>query len=148
MRRGHRRAGLIVAVLLYGAVARAQNIDIVVHAVDGRNGRPLAHERLLVFTGASAYAVQWHPDHVSLTTDKDGLGTLEISAVETQWIQVWVDGRVLCQSAPKENSFSVSAVMSGGLAAPNTCSAVVQKAAPGHFIVFARPATFMEKMRR
>src|SRR5712692_4735660 len=77
--------------------AMAKTMDIVVQALDGRNGKPLANQRLLVFTAASSDAVKSHAEHTALTTNKDGLGTLTIYPSETQWIQVWADGRVLCQ---------------------------------------------------
>ena len=71
----------------------AQNINIMVQALDGRNGKPLANQHLLVFTGASEGAVKSHAVHTSLTTDKNGFVALTISASETQWIQVWADGQ-------------------------------------------------------
>jgi hypothetical protein len=39
-------------------------------------------------------------------------------------------------------------IMSKGLATANTCSALVKEPTPGHFIIFARPAHFLEKMKR
>ncbi len=135
-----------VAVAQRGAMA--QTMVIVVQALDGRNGKPLANQHLLVFTGISSDAVKSHAEHTGLTTDKDGLGTLTIYPSETQWIQVWADGRVLCQQSPNQNSFSVATIMSKGLATPNTCSALVREPNPGHFIVFARPAHFTEKIKQ
>jgi hypothetical protein len=110
-----------------------KTIDIVVQALDGRNGKPLANQHLLVFTGTSSNAVKSHAEHTGLTTDKDGVGTLTIYPAETQWIQVWADGRVLCQPEPNQSSFSVATIMSKGLATPNTCSALVREPTPGHF---------------
>jgi hypothetical protein len=138
---------LLTGVLVLGATAMAQNMEIALHAVDGRNGKPLANRHLLVFTGLSTDAVKSEATHEDLTTDKDGLATLPISAAETQWIQVWVDGLTLCQSIPNQNSFSVSLIMSKGLSTPNNCGALVRKDTPSHFVVFARPSHFMEKMR-
>jgi hypothetical protein len=145
---------LLVGLFLFIRVVMAQNkamensMGIVVQARDGRNGKPLAHQRLLVFTGESSSSVKSHASHIGLTTDKDGLGTLTINPSEIQWIQVWADGRVLCQPNPNERSFSVATIMSKGLTAPNNCSALLREAAPGHFVLFARPARFMEKMKR
>jgi hypothetical protein len=135
-----------VAVAQRGAMA--QTMDIAVQALDGRNGKPLANQHLLVFTGISSDAVKSHADHTGLTTDKNGLGTLTIYPCETQWIQVWADGRVLCQPDPNQISFSVARIMSKGLATPNTCSGLVREPTPGHFIVFARPAHLTEKLKQ
>ncbi len=50
--------------LLFGAMAKAQNagmqktLDITVQVFDGRNGKPMADEHVLVFTGLSADAVK------------------------------------------------------------------------------------------
>jgi hypothetical protein len=144
---------LVVALLSSGAAvaqrgATAKTMDIVVQALDGRNRKPLANQHLLVFTGVSSDGVKSHAEHTGLTTDKDGLGTLTIYPSETQWIQVWADGRVLCQQDPNQNSFSVATIMSKGLATPNTCSALIREPTPGHFIVFARPARFSEKIKQ
>jgi hypothetical protein len=128
--------------------AIALTMDIVVQALDGRNGKPLSKQHLLVFTGVSTDALKSHAKHTGLTTDKDGFGTLKINPSETQWIQVWADGRILCDPDPNQSSFSVATIMFKGLATPNTCSAVVREPTPGHFIVFARPASFAEKIKQ
>ena len=148
MDRAFRGMCLVAGVVALGVTVMAQNIGIVVQALDGRNGMPLANQHLLVFTGASEDAAKSHAVHTGLTTDKNGFVTLTISTAETRWIQVWADGHVLCQPKPNENSFSVGTIMKTGLAAPNTCSSLSREVAPGHFIVFARPAHFMEKMRQ
>lgn len=105
----------------------AKTIDIVVQVLDGRDGKPFVNQHLLVFTGMSSSAVKTHAEHTELTTDKDGIGTLTIDPAKSQWIQVWVDGRVLCQPDPNQGSFNVSAIMSKGLATPNNCSALVRE---------------------
>jgi hypothetical protein len=138
---------LAVGVFLFGSMAFSQTTDIKLRAVDGRNGKPLANQHLLVFTGMSSDDVRNHTMHTGIMTDKYGLVTLTVTASETQWIQVWADGRVLCQKDPNQLSFSVAAIMSTGLTTPNTCSSLIREPTPGHFIVFARPARFMEKMR-
>ncbi len=124
----------------------AQNAKIVLHVVNGKNGKPIANHRLIVSAGVPGESARsWVPNG-DLTTNKDGLATLTISATDTEWIQVWVDHLSLCQSDPNGHLFSVSTIMSAGLSAPNNCSALVLKDTPGHFVVFARPATFREKM--
>jgi hypothetical protein len=126
----------------------AEAVNITVQALDGRNAKTLANQHLLVFTGASVDAVKSHAAHTGLTTDKNGLGTLTIYPSETQWIQVWADGRVLCQEDPNQNSFSVATIMSKGLATPNTCSVLAREPTPGHFIIFVRPAHFTGKIKQ
>jgi hypothetical protein len=55
---------------------------------------------------------------------------------------------VPCFPDPNKASFSVSEIMSKGLVTPNDCSAQVQQPSPGQFVIYARPAHFMEKMKQ
>ena len=143
------RVNLLVAVFsLSTSAAVGQSMDITVQVLDGRNGKPVADQHVLVFTRLSAAAVKTHAQHTGVTTDKDGMGTLTIYPGETQWLQVFTDGRVPCFPNPNQASFSVSDIMSKGLVTPNDCSAQVQQASPGHFVIYARPAHFMEKMKQ
>jgi hypothetical protein len=129
------------------AVAMPQDSHIVVQAVDGRNGKPLANQHLLVFGGESPESVRLHKKQFELVTDKEGLAELAIAPNDVQWIQVWVDWHVLCQSEPNSKSYSVAKVLSTGVGTPNTCGSSVPKLIPGYLVVFARPAHFREKMR-
>jgi hypothetical protein len=125
-----------------------KTLDITVQVLDGRNGKPLEDQHVLVFTGLSADAVKTHAQHTGVTTDKDGMGTLTIYPGETRWLQVFTDGRIPCFPNPNQASFSVSDIVSKGLVTPNNCSALVREPSPGHFTIFARPAHFMEKMKQ
>ena len=144
----------LIAVFLFSATLKAQNagmqktLDIMVQVLDGRSGKPLADQHVLVFTGLSSSAVKTHALHTGVTTDKDGIGTLTIYPAETQWLQVFTDGRIPCFADPNQASFSVSDIISKGLVTPNNCSALVREPSPGHFIIFARPAHFMKKMKQ
>lgn len=152
----NRYAGVcfLAGVFLSGGAAVSQNpgtpktLDIMVQILDGRNGKPLADQHVLVFAGPSSDAVKTHAQHTGLTPDKDGMGTLTIYPAETQWLQVFADGRIPCFPKPNQSSFSVSDIMSKGLVTPNDCSAQVREPSPGHFVIFARPAHFMEKMKQ
>ncbi len=141
-------------LLLFGSMAEAQNaemqktLDITVQVLDGRNGKPMADQHVLVFTGLSAGAVKTHAQHTGVKTDKSGIGTLTIYPTETQWLQVFTGGRVPCFPNPNQASFSVSEIISKGLVTPNDCNAQVQQASPGHFVIYARPAHLLEKMKQ
>ena len=148
------RAGIssLAAMLWCSGIALAQDaketpsINIVVQAFDGRNGKPLQNQHLLVFTGQNRAAVISHASNMELTTDKNGSGTISLDPAVVRWIQVWADGRVLCQPSANQESFSVVTVTSKGVATLNNCGSVVHEASPGQYIVFARPKTFSEKM--
>jgi hypothetical protein len=144
----------VAAVFSSGSLSKAQTesvpgtVDIAVQVLDGRNGKPIPNQRVLVFIGGSSEAAKSHAEHTDLTTDKDGLGILRVHPNRTQWIQVWADGRVLCYPDPNQSGFSIDTIMSTGIVTPNSCSEVVKDPAPGHLIIFARPARFIEKMKR
>jgi hypothetical protein len=117
--------------------------------MDGRNEKPLANQRLLVFFGKSAELVRQHSEHTELTSDKEGLADLTVATVDSEWIQVWVDHHVLCQREPNTMSFSIGEILSTGVVASNSCSSeILQKLTPGRLVIFARPASFPEKMRQ
>jgi len=138
---------LLLGLVGIGTVAMGQGKQIVVQAVDARNGKPIANQHMLVFGGDSPEAAKQHKSQYELTTDKDGVATLTL-ATGTEWLQVWMDWHVLCQSEPNSKSFPVRDILDSGLSTPNTCSSASEKAVPGHLVVFARPAHFWEKMRQ
>ncbi len=138
---------LLLGLIGVGTAAMGQDRQIVVQAVDARNGKPIANEHIVVFGAGSPEPVRQRGSQYELTTDKDGLATLTLSP-ETQWLQVWIDWYVLCQKEPNSKSYPVRDILVSGLSTPNTCSSVSEKAALGHLVVFARPAHFWEKMRQ
>ena len=129
-------------------VTQAQTRTIEVQAYNGKTGAPLAKQRLLVFAGASQQDAAFHQRNFDLTTDAGGEATLVLDSPQVQWVQVFADYLTLCQDTPNHQSFRVSEIISSGLSSPNTCGKLTRPNTPGKFIVFARPATFAEKMRR
>lgn len=139
---------MIVCSLAMSASAAAVPLatrQVVVHAVDGRSGKPLRNQHLLVFGGGSKDALRQHKQHFEVVTGADGSATLSIPA-ETRWLQVWVDWHILC--APKDSVFSVAQILSLGVNTPNTCDSKSLAASPGNLVVFVRPAHFWERMRQ
>ena len=136
-----------LVLISLGAAAFGQNKQITVHAIDGRTGKPIAKQHLLVFGGDTPEAVRLHKKRYELTTDKNGSGPLTLAA-DTEWLQVWVDGSVLCQKEPNGKSLSVAGILATGVNTANTCGSVTEKLMPGRLIVFARPASLWEKMRK
>lgn len=141
-----RAAWLLGALALMGT-AVAQDKQMVVQVLDGNTGKPLANQHVTVYGGASPEGALEKKMHFQLVTNKAGLGSLKTPAA-VKWIQVWPDWKTLCQTDPQNKTFSVDEIVSAGLAAPNTCSSVVQKADQGRFVVYAREASFGEKVRR
>lgn len=132
---------LLLGLIGIGTAAMGQDKQIVVQAVDARNGKPISDQHVVVFGGDSPEPVKQSESQYELTTDKQGLATLTL-APGTEWLQVWIDWYVLCQGGSGSKSFSVREILVSGLSAPNTCSSISEKAVPGHLAVFARPEHF------
>lgn len=122
-----------------------KQIEIVV--INGRNGKPMPNERLLVFFGNSDAEVRNKQHHVDLRTDARGIAVLMVKASAYSRIQVWVDRRSLCQDDPNSRTFDLDEIRRTGVRAPNNCGNVPPEELPSnHFVLFARPATLREKM--
>ena len=133
---------LILALVLFCQSALGQTIRL--RAVNGKDGKPLAHQRLLVFAGRDADGVRFHDRVYDLTTDDHGVATLLIEDAALKRIQVWADFQHLCQSTPNFRSFDIQEIASTGLSTPNDCGSVATKTEPGLLTVFARPRTQRE----
>jgi hypothetical protein len=137
---------IVAFLMLFGTLAHAQDTKLTLVAVDGRNGKPLPSQRLLVFIGESQEGVRLHKQSLDVTTDRNGLAVLPITQTKMHWIQVFVDYRTLCQTEPNRLSFNVAEIVSSGLVTPNSCGSLRRVATTGQLVVFARPATLREKM--
>ena len=143
-----RRFGVVAVMVVAGlAGSAAQDNGIVIQVLDGKNGKPIANEHLVIFTAASAEEIKQHKNHLEARTDAKGIATLALDTRASSQIQVWVDWHVLCQEGPNSNSYSVEDILKGGLTTPNNCGTVEQPVAPNHFVVFARSERLREKMR-
>jgi hypothetical protein len=148
MNKQYLKAPTIFFAVILAASAMAQVKEITIQALDGKTGKPLANQRLLLFAGDTPDTATFHDQNFVLTTDADGKAKLPITSKDTKWIQVWADGLTLCQTKPNSLSFKVETIATLGLSAPNTCSPLSQAPKSGVFIVFARESTLSEKMAR
>jgi hypothetical protein len=67
------------AAVLFCQSALSQTITL--RAVNGKSGKPLAHQRLLVFAGSNADEVRFQKHVYDLQTSDDGLAMLAIKAL-------------------------------------------------------------------
>jgi hypothetical protein len=143
---------LSAAIVLYSFVghAGAQNWDrtIKIAVLDGRNGEPIKETHLLVFAGDTVEELRRHSRHFDLHTNESGNAELVLTSDSYKFVQVWVDGMILCQSQPNAVSLDLGQVLAIGLLAPNECGKLHTSRAPGQLLVFARFATLREKMER
>jgi len=140
-------AALFLSFLVGSAAAQTALHVIAIKALDRRNGKPIKGTHLLVFAGETAEQVRQHAQRFDLQTDQHGDAELTLNPDLVKFVQVWVDGKTLCQSGPNHLSFGVAKIIAEGLLAPNTCSDTRRSTEPGKLLIFARPATFAEKMR-
>jgi hypothetical protein len=136
------RGPVFFAAVLFCQSALSQTITL--RAVNGKSGKPLAHQRLLVFAGSNADEVRFQKHVYDLKTNDDGLATLAIDDAAIKRIQVWADFQHLCQSTPNLRSFDVGEIVSTGLSTPNDCGSVHPEVSPGSLTIFARPRTRRE----
>lgn len=59
-------------------------------AIDGKNGKPMQHQRLLVFMGTTQKDVRFHKYSSDVTTNESGTAVLKIGEL-IKWVQVFVD---------------------------------------------------------
>jgi hypothetical protein len=139
------RSSIIVVIVAAGFAAMAQDNKIVIHVIDGRNGKPVSNEHILIFQGVSAEDIRELKNHLDLQTDANGMAFLPTDAMPQ--IQVSVDWHKVCQSSSSKLIFSLEEIKKNGVATPNTCGSIARKLAPNQFYVFTRPLNFREKMR-
>jgi hypothetical protein len=138
---------LIATLLLAAAVLFSPSIfsqTITLKAVNGKNGKPLPKQRLLVFAGSTSDEVRIHKYSYDLTTNNAGIAILVLDRANINRIQVWADFKTLCQSTPNLRSYGVSEIITTGVSTPNDCASFSDNAVPGQLVIFARPRTLRE----
>lgn len=76
-----RKLSVIAAVAclsFFSLASCAQRSSITLAAIDGRNGKAIPHQRLLVFMGSSQEDVRFHKLSADVTTDEHGRAVLQI----------------------------------------------------------------------
>ncbi len=138
----------VIAILLIlgSGTLLPQDNSIVVHVINGKNGKPLAHAHVLIFGGSAAEDIRLNGIPYSLQTDADGLAVLTLSPTVSQ-LKVFVDWHTVCRKeSPNIVSYSVAGIKAHGINTPNNCGSASRDSTPGHFFVFVRGMTLQEKM--
>jgi hypothetical protein len=139
-------ATALLVLMALPLCAQAQAKSLTIRLLNGKSGRPMKNERLLIFFGASPDDVRVHKVHLDLHTDANGEASLPLNEPTLVYLQVLVDFRTLCQEVPNSRSFSVEDTIERGMQTPNNCGQAAAAPTPGTFVVYARPATIKEKM--
>jgi hypothetical protein len=137
---------ILALIAGFSSAVVAQDSEMTIQALNGKNGKPLVHRRLLVFGGKTAEAASHQETIFDVTTDGNGFARVVFDPAKTRWIEVFADFLTLCHNKPNLVQFSVDTILSTGFASPNHCGKIVPLVKPGQFTVFARPATLREKM--
>ncbi len=122
---------------------------IKVLLINGKNGKPVKHERLLIFfQSGQSHTLESDNNGTDPHTDANGYAVISLPPSHLPFVQIWVDYRTLCQSDPNHHAFSVSQIVSDGASTPNDCGKASRQSSPGTLIVYARPSTLKEQMAR
>ena len=149
MKTSHHTAFVLVCFTLFATLTntQAQESHIVLEVINGKNGKLLANQHLIVFWGNTVNDTIANKAHSDVTTSRDGIAYLSVNA-SMQWIQVWPDWRILCQSGPNSNAFNVNNILTKGAIMPNTCGKAVASPKPGELVIFVRPLNLWERMKQ
>src|SRR5260370_41563066 len=109
----------------FSIMAMAQDNRIVIHLIDGRNGKPVSNEHLLIFEGASPEDIKEHRSHLDLQTDANGIAFLPTDAMPQ--IQVWPDWHKVYSLASSNSIFSLEEIKKNWATTQNTCGSAFLK---------------------
>ncbi len=146
----HPLSGFYRIILISGMALQSAPMQnaITIHVLDGKNGKPVSGEHVIVAQGSSPEEVRLQKNHYDLHTNQQGIAILHVDNMLDSRIQVWVDFHVLCQKSPNFESFSVREIVQTGVSTANSCGSVAVESGPRKLFVFVRKPTFREKLRR
>ncbi len=113
------------------------NQPIVIHIVDGRDGKPLAHTRLSLvggYTKRDLHLQMWHEEAL---TDDQGRARMSSAMENLPILQIEVAKSHLCADS-RSATVSVEQIRRDGVSMPNRCGTVTAEDTPGVFSVFVK----------
>jgi hypothetical protein len=116
----------------------AHNEPIAVRVADGKDGRPLAHEHVVLVAGYDRRDLDlalWREEAV---TDAEGKVRLSNALRNLPLLRVEVLRRHICAAGAGDAAFSVERVRLNGLSGANRCGAITLEDAPGVLTVFVK----------
>jgi 5-hydroxyisourate hydrolase-like protein (transthyretin family) len=114
---------------------------IIVHVLDGRTGKPISNEHILIFvTNDPKYP---HARIIDEGTDAHGIYI--VHDIDFKFIQVAVDWHIPCMNHPSNRvEYSVAEIISTGMSTSNSCGSVKVESSPGNLYVFVRSRHWWE----
>ena len=160
---------VLFVLLSSGTALYAQSIRIKL--IDGRNGRPMAVTCVDVWVGTErkeAICIPTDPDGVARLRLTDDTGEIDIqnrskhggSIVAIDPVLKYEDslaiqvGYAFCVPRASNYSwlalsrFSTKQLLQQGYVSPNTCGKATASPTPGEVVLFVRPLTWWEKLKR
>jgi hypothetical protein len=122
-------------------------VRVTIVVLDGRNGKPMKNQQLLMDTGPFLENAFVRNPHLETRTDRNGIAIINLDTSRAGWILVAPDFRALCNAGPTTYRSSLDLIVSRGLSMPNDCGkASGREPRPGELIVYARPLRFREAL--
>ena len=115
------------------------NTKIQIHVIDGRTGKPISHEHVLIFVTNDLH----YPEARLIDRSTDDRGIVDIR-LDSRYIQIFVDWHVLCFKHPNQIEYATSEVASKGVKSSDSCGKVEVNLKPGDLYIFARPRRWWE----
>jgi hypothetical protein len=142
-----RRSGYLAVFFLCLSAITVFAQDIVIHAVNGKTGLPFAKNHLLVWSFDEPSSRGSAMQQLDLYTNMSGAAVIPSGTLKYKRLQVWIDSRHQCNASPNGVSIGVSEILRKGFVADNNCGGKIKSIAqPGTLVVYARAATFRERM--
>ena len=138
----------LVLCVAFGVVLRAsaQTAPLRVQILNGKTGRPLANQKIVVMgrDGVPAHAAH---EFGTEMTDGEGYAALpELNTPLTE-VRVFVESHLPCSKTGKHD-FSLAKVRVSGVVSENVCRPrITMYPQAGTLIFYVRDETFIEKMR-
>src|SRR5665213_4025722 len=104
----------VVLLMTLPRFAFGQSKTVTIRLLNGKNGKPMEHERLLIFFGSSPQDVRFHKGSIDLHTDSKGEAILPLNEPTFLYFQAFVDFKTLCQKNPNDLSFAVADILRDG----------------------------------
>ena len=139
---------IALAILLAGETLYAQDAPVTIQLLNGKDGKPFAKHRLVVFFGATALDAKVHKGNIVVTTDEVGIATLSGIGSDAKWIQILPDWLTLCQQEIRPDVYALKDLLNKGARTCNSCSELTKDVLAGRLTIFVRPMTFSEKVKR
>jgi hypothetical protein len=140
---------VIICLIVIATISRpvvAQTKELTLLALNGKNGKPLTNQRLLLFTGRTEEDARNKSGSVEAVTNASGLAVIQVDISKVSYLQVFVDFMHVCIQEPNRHVIAVSEIRNTGSSTPNSCGTLHTPSSPGKLVIYAREPTFMEKM--